>query len=55
MKTWRKFTKLSTKQMRYYFGDHWQVTPLVWNMPVNSIRGLEHAADLREVCASAAD
>jgi hypothetical protein len=36
---------------KYHFGDQWQVRPLVWNISVNSNRGLEHAMDIRKVCA----
>jgi len=36
---------------KYYFGDCWQIGPLVWNMAANSKGRLEHVVDLCEVCA----
>jgi hypothetical protein len=39
--------------MKYHFRDCWQVVPLEWNMPANSKGGLEHAVDVRNVCATA--
>lgn len=32
----------------------WQVRPLVWYMPANSMKDLEHVTDLHDICASAA-
>jgi hypothetical protein len=40
--------------MKYYFGDCWQIRPLVWNMSANSKGRLEHVVDLFEICASVA-
>jgi hypothetical protein len=37
--------------MKYHFGDHWQVRPLVRNMSVNYNGGVEHVVDLSKVCA----
>jgi hypothetical protein len=46
----RKFTNSSRKTNKIPFWILRQFRPLVWNMPVNSNRGLEHAADLHKVC-----
>lgn len=53
MKRWRMLANSSTNADEVPFRrGRWQVRPLKWNMPVNSKRGLEHEAHLREVCAS---
>jgi hypothetical protein len=50
-KTWRQSQNNKQRPFKYHFRDHWQVKPLIWNMPENSNGGLEHVAALREVCA----
>jgi hypothetical protein len=35
----------------YHFADYWHNTPVIWNMPANSMGGLEHVADPYKVCA----
>lgn len=37
--------------MKCSFGDCWEVRYLVWNMPADSKRGLDHVMFFHEVCA----
>lgn len=51
---WKHGKSLQNCQWRltkYSFGDRWQVKPLIRDIPANSNRGLDHAANLRKVCA----